>query len=103
MVASRKSHARAGPAASEPPTAGSDAAQRLSPQQAHQAAYRLVARYYDYERTVPILRLLEAISWTDDRSDPDERAWGVWAVWEDCVQETLHGAPLPQLAPPWDS
>ena len=75
----------------------------LSPQQAHQAAYRLVARYYEYERIMPILRLLEAISWTDDHSDPGERAWAVWAVWQDCVQETLDGAPLPQLSPPWDS
>ena len=75
----------------------------LTSQQAHEAAYRMVARYYDYERIVPIRRLLEAISWTDDRPDPNGGAWAVWAVWQACVQDTLDGAPLPPLPPPWDS
>jgi hypothetical protein len=105
MAASRKSRAPAGlvAATSEPPMADAGETQSLSPQQAHQAAYRLVARYYEYERIVPILRLVRAISWTEDHPDPDERAWAVWAVWQDCVQETLDGAPLPELPPPWDS
>jgi hypothetical protein len=74
--------------------------QPLSSRQAHEAAYRFVARYYDYQRTVAILRLLEAISWTDDHPDSNGPAW---AVWQRCVQETLDGAPLPVLPPPWDA
>lgn len=77
-----------------------DQSQGLSALQAHEVAYRFVARYYDYERIVPILHLLKAISSTGDRPDRDEEAWGRWQV---CVQETLDGAPLPELPPPWDT
>jgi hypothetical protein len=51
-------------------------------------AYRFVARYYDDQRLATILQLLEVI----------EEASGPWQI---CVQETLDGAPLPELPPPW--
>jgi hypothetical protein len=73
--------------------------QRLSSQQAYESAYRLVARYYDHERTAPILRLLESISVTG--YDPDSDV-GVAPVWRVCVEETLGAAPFPTLPPPWD-
>lgn len=85
---------------SEPLTAGTG--QGLSTRQAHEAAYRLVARYYDYERIPPILQLLDALRGTGDEPS-DETGWAVSAVWEDCVQETLDGVPLPELSPPWES
>jgi hypothetical protein len=87
--------------ASEHPTAEAGESRALSAEQAHEAAYRLIALYYDYERTVPIRQLLEAIS--RGHSASDDRAWAVGAVWQACVQETLDGAPLPDLPPPWDS
>ena len=77
--------------------------QKLSSQQAHEAAYRFVARYYDYERIAPIRQLLEAIWCTSDQPASKERTWAVWAVWEACVTETLDGAPLPELPPPWNA
>ena len=75
----------------------------LSSEQAHETAYRFVARYYDYERSVPILRLLEAIAWVADHPDSDhpDSDEESWAPWKRCVQETLDGAPLPELPPPW--
>jgi hypothetical protein len=88
---------------SEPPTGEACAGQELSTRQAHEAAYRLVARYYDYERIPPILQLLDALWGTGDGPASNDRGWAVSAVWEDCVQETLDGAPLPELSPPWDS
>jgi hypothetical protein len=69
-------------------------------QQAREAAYRFVARYYDYARLAPILNLLDAISTTGEHPAFNE---AVWAVWRRCVQETLDGAPMPELPPPWDS
>jgi hypothetical protein len=74
------------------------AARRLTSEQAFEAAFRLVAGYYDYERIAPILQLLEAISWPGDHPDSNGDAWAVWQV---CVQRTLDGAPRPQLPPPW--
>ena len=73
-----------------------EATQKLSPQQAYEAAYRFVADYYDYERLVPILHLLEAMSLTDDELPSSMDAW---AVWQAAVDSALAGAPLPQLAP----
>jgi hypothetical protein len=58
-----------------------------------------VARYYDYERSGPILQLLEAISVPLD----DPEAGEDLAPWLSCVVETLDGSPLPALPPPWDS
>lgn len=72
----------------------------LSTRQAYEATYRFVAQYYDYERIVPILRLLSAISVTSD--DPDSNN-ETWRLWQACVQQTLDAAPLPKLPPPWDS
>lgn len=63
-------------------------------------AYRFVAGYYDDLRLVPVLRLLEAMSWTGDETDSSEAGW---APWQASVQATLDGAPLPELPPPWDS
>jgi hypothetical protein len=74
--------------------------QWLSSRQAYEATYRFVAHYYDYERLVPILRLLAAISVTTD--DPGSNN-DSWRLWQACVQETLDAEPLPALAPPWDS
>ena len=88
---------------SEPPGGEACTRHELSPQQAHEAAYRLVASYYDYERIPAILQLLDALWGIDDQPTSNERAWAVSAVWEDCVQETLDGAPLPELPPPWSS
>lgn len=70
----------------------------LSPQQAQEVAYRFLARYYDYERIAPIRRLLEAISW----KEPPAKAWAVCELWQVAVDETLDGAPLPELPPPWE-
>jgi hypothetical protein len=70
----------------------------LSSRQAHEAAYRFVAAYYDYERIVPILQLLEAMSSTGAHSASDETRWTPWTA---CVQATLDGEPLPDLPPPW--
>jgi hypothetical protein len=88
---------------SEPPTGDARTTHELSTEQAHEAAYRLVARYYDYERIPPILQLLAALRGTGDERSSNDGGWAVSAVWEDCVQETLDGAPLPELSPPWDS
>ena len=74
--------------------------QALSSQQAREAAYRLVARYYERERTAPILQLLMALSWARDPPNSDEERLSPWQA---CVQETLAGAPLPELPPPWDT
>jgi hypothetical protein len=71
----------------------------LSSDQAREAAYRFVARYYDHERVVPILLLVEAIS-SGEHPAPSESGR---AMWHDCVQATLDGAPLPDLPPPWDA
>jgi hypothetical protein len=80
---------------------GAEAAERagLSTKQAHEVAYRFLARYYDYERTAPILRLLEAIS----LKGRAVTAWAVCELWQASVEETLDGAPLPELPPPWES
>lgn len=73
--------------------------QRLTSRQAHEAAYRFVARYYDYQRTRPVLEFLEAISWTGDNPASNGHAWELWQA---CVQETLDRAALPDLPSPWD-
>ena len=73
----------------------------LTPKQAHDVAYRVLARYYDYERIAPILRVLEAISWTSDL--PEGKAWAMWELWRVALEETLDGAPLPELPPPWEA
>jgi hypothetical protein len=70
----------------------------LTWRQAHEAAYRFLARYYDHERTGAIRQLLEAIAWSGEHPRSNQRGW---AAWQDCVQETLDGAPLPDLPPPW--
>ena len=80
------------------PVAEAGELQGLSACEAYEAAYRFVARYYDYERVVPILRLLDAISWNGDHPDSNEKAW---AAWRACVQETRDREPLPELPPPW--
>ena len=77
-----------------------DHADRLSSRQAHEAAYRFVASYYDYERSEAVLHLLEAISSPSDHPHAEQ---GTWVSWKRCVQETLNGVPLPELPPPWAS
>jgi hypothetical protein len=77
-----------------------DQGELLSSRQAHEAAYRFVARYYDYERSEAVLRLLDAISSASEHPHAEE---GTWASWKQCVQATLDGAPLPELPPPWAS
>jgi hypothetical protein len=72
----------------------------LSSQQAYQAAYRFLARHYQYERTGWLLRLLERITPGADHAATDEEGW---TGWQAAVQETLDGAPLPDLPPPWDT
>ena len=88
-------HPDSGPAAHR--GAGIEHSDALSWQQAYQAAYRYLVRYYHHERVVPILRLLESIS-------PEQPAsgQGAWTIWEACVRETLAGAPFPTIPPPWD-
>jgi hypothetical protein len=71
--------------------------EELSPEQAREAAYRFVARYYDYERIEPILRVLEAISPMGDQPVCGKVAW------QASVRETLDGASLPELPRPWNS
>jgi hypothetical protein len=71
----------------------------LRSDEAYETAYRFIARYYDHVRTEPILKLLEAFSSTTDHpAFNDEPS----LVWKACVEETLEGAPLPALPPPWD-
>jgi hypothetical protein len=70
----------------------------LSPKQAREVAYRFLARYYDFERTAPIRRVLEVISSTGSAAD----AWAVSELWQVSVKETLSGVPLPGLPPPWE-
>jgi hypothetical protein len=84
---------------SEPQDDEVSTGQWLTWRQAHEAAYRFVARYYDYQRTRPVLEFLEAISWTGD--DPASNG-PAWAAWEACVQQTLDRAALPVLPSPWD-
>jgi hypothetical protein len=81
--------------------ADADPGRPLSSRQAHEAAYRFVAAYYDYERIVPIRQLLEAIALTGEHSASDETRWTPWTAWTACVQATLEGEPLPDLPPPW--
>lgn len=76
-----------------------DQSRDLTPQQAYEAAYRFVAHYYDYERSAPMLRLLQSIGWTGDAPDGNADSWDVW---QDCIQQTLDHEPLPDLPPPWD-
>jgi hypothetical protein len=83
----------------EPLVAEAAESAELSPQQAQEVAYRFLARYYDHERIAPILRLLEAISGTG----PTATARAVCELWQVSVEETLGGAPLPELPPPWES
>ena len=72
-------------------------ARALSWQQAYEATYRYIARYYEYERLKPILRLLESTSREGPRSNQ-----GAWTMWEACVRDTLEGSPLPEIPPPWE-
>lgn len=73
------------------------AARALSWQQAYEAAYRYIVRYYEHERLKPILRLLESTCRDMVHSDR-----GAWNMWEACVRATLEGSPLPEIPPPWD-
>ena len=73
-----------------------DHRQDISWLQAHEAAYRYIVHYYNYERVVPILRLVKSIS--GELRAPDDVAW---TTWQTCVRETLDGAPLPEIPPPW--
>jgi hypothetical protein len=99
MAGSAETHRTTRDLEGEPLTAEAADGAGLSLQQAHEVAYRFLARYYDYERIEPILRLLEAISW----KGPAATGWAVSESWKASVQETLDGAPLPELPPPWDS
>jgi hypothetical protein len=72
-------------------------AQPLSWQQAYEATYRYIFRYYEHERVKPILRLLEATSGEIPRSDH-----GGLAAWEASVRETLERSPLPEIPQPWE-
>ena len=69
----------------------------LSWQQAYEATYRYIFRYYEHERLKPILRLLESTSGQVPLSDRQP-----WTVWEACVRETLDGSPLPEVPQPWE-
>jgi hypothetical protein len=82
-------------------SSGAEAAEpaELSPKQAREVAYRFLARYYDFERTVPIRRVLEVISTTGSVAD----AWAASELWKVSVQETLDGVPLPDLPAPWEA
>lgn len=85
--------------APQPPENEMGAGPWLTSRQAHEAAYRFVARYYDYQRTRPVLEFLESISWAGD--DPAVNG-PAWEAWETCVQQTLDRAALPDLPSPWD-
>jgi hypothetical protein len=76
------------------------ASQHLSSQQAYEAAYRFVSRYYDHERTAAIRRLLEAMSASGDAPDSATEARSMWSV---SVEATLEASPLPPLSPAWDT
>lgn len=64
-----------------------DQTELLSPRQAYEAAHRFIARYYDHERSGVILSMLDALP----------------SCWAKCLEDTLAGAPLPKLPPPWVS
>ncbi len=66
---------------------------RLTVGQAYEAAYRFVAQYYERERIVPLMLMLHAMRPVDDHYLTNDPA--SWSDWERCVQETLHGEPLP--------
>ncbi len=83
----------------EPLVAEGTETAELSRKQAHEVAYRFLARYYDFERIAPIRRLLEAISWQETAAD----ASAVDELWQVSVPETLSGEPLPDLPPPSES
>ena len=72
-------------------------ARALSWQQAYEATYRYIVRYYEHERVKPILRLLESTAGDVPCSDH-----GGWAAWEASVRETLGGSPLPDIPQPWE-
>jgi hypothetical protein len=69
----------------------------LSWQQAYEATYRYIVRYYQHERLKPILRLVESTYGEVPSSDR-----GGWAMWEACVRETLERSPLPEIPQPWE-
>jgi hypothetical protein len=72
----------------------------LSTEQAYESAYRFVAQYYNRERIVPFMLMLSDMAWEPSHdhhvtSDPAH-----WFDWMRCVQQTLDGAPLPEVPPP---
>jgi hypothetical protein len=69
----------------------------LTCQQAYETTYRYLVRYYEHERIMPILRLLQSTSAEVPRS---KRA--AWAAWKACVRETIEGSPLPDVPQPWE-
>ncbi len=72
--------------------------ERLTREQAYEAAYRFVAQYYERERIVPLMLMLTSMRPTPDgyvTNDP-----GAWSDWERCVQETVSGSPLPEISAP---
>jgi len=73
-------------------------AERLTVDQAYEAAYRFVAQYYERERIVPFLLMLTAMKPVDDHYRTDDPA--SWRDWERCVRETLAGSAMPVLSPP---
>jgi hypothetical protein len=80
------------------PVAAAGQREDLTWQQAHETAYRFVARYYDHERTGAIRQLLEAVAWAGEHPKSNKKGW---VAWQTCVRETLDGDPLPDLPPPW--
>lgn len=72
--------------------------ERLTSEQAYEAAYRFVAQYYERERIVPLMLMLTSMRPTSDGYRTNDPA--AWSDWERCVEETIAGSPLPEVSAP---
>jgi hypothetical protein len=71
---------------------------RLSKEQAFEAAYRFVAQYYDRERIEPFFLMLVSMGWEGTQDMTNDPA--TWEEWKECVRQTVAGDPLPELTSP---
>src|SRR5712692_10795448 len=70
----------------------------LTVYQAYEAAYRFVARYCRREPVEPLMLMMVAMEPKGDHYVTDDPA--SWSDWQRCLQETLHGAPIPKPRAP---
>ena len=70
----------------------------LTVYQAYEAAYRFVAQYCRREPVEPLMLMMVAMEPKGDHYVTDDPA--SWSDWQRCLQETLHGAPIPKPRAP---